>query len=30
VQALLGEGEQLNEQADQIARDYGLTECGSD
>ena len=30
VQELLAQGEQLNDQADQIARDYGLTECGSD
>jgi hypothetical protein len=29
VQELLAQGEQLNEQADQIANDYGLTECGS-
>jgi protein-tyrosine-phosphatase len=29
VQELLAQGEQLNDQADQIAADYGLTECGS-
>jgi hypothetical protein len=29
VQQLLDQGEQLNDQADQIARDYGFEECGS-
>ena len=29
VQELLDQGEQLNDQADQIARDYGLEECGA-
>jgi hypothetical protein len=29
VQQLLDQGEQLNEQADRIASDYGLEECGS-
>jgi hypothetical protein len=29
VQELLAQGEQLNDQADQIAEDYGLTECGA-
>jgi hypothetical protein len=30
VQELLAQGNQLNEQADRIADDYGLQECGSD
>ena len=29
VQELLDQGQQLNDQADQIAGDYGLEECGS-
>ncbi|MCC6224409.1 MAG: hypothetical protein IT201_13085 [Thermoleophilia bacterium] len=30
IEALIAENEPLDEQADQIALDYGLTECGND
>ena len=30
IQTLIAENDPLDEQADQIALDYGLTECGND